>query len=423
MKRLAVPWDVLRLAVAVAVILATALIVQGAASVKADDTLPTKAKVSADGVAPVIECKWELPDMAPLDGAQDPFPDATFEYSANGVSHAHDDNDRPPTPIYPCHLPEGTGSPTTSDIVGFNQIDIMANPGDLPELRRFQVWMAVDHPNGISNISDVYWDVFHPDGSLKTQVHGIKINQADCGKLGSSVASGTVLEAAFHTGQIQAAAIDDVNRGMVSLCHEGVKAIYYSEWTISKEQPCGDYKVVANAVSNGTLAKPITNFFHVICFIHGEVDFKGLDWGSITPGLTKVLPGNLIWDDPADNAPTVRNIGNIGMQPAVRFGKVCSTTLPGEKCIDQFDVSFGRTPATLEHIDPIFAGNLAEFGDARAQVLCADELGKMDFSIHPPSTLPSDAYSGKVEILFQSVRGICKTDQEKLEVLSAKLPG
>lgn len=423
MKRLALPREMLRLFVAVAVILATSLILQGAVSVTADETLPTKAKVSADGVAPIIECKWELPDMAIGDGTRNPFPDATFEYGTNGDIHRHDDAARTPHPVNPCHLP-ATGTPSMASGAR-NMIDLMPNPGDLPELRRFQVWMAVDHPNGISNIDDVYWDIFHPDcvetvdesalcGKLKQQVHGIKIARPDCGLLGNSSTAGTMFEAAVHSGQISAAAVDDPNRGMIALCHEQVKAIYYSEWTMSKEQPCGDYRVEANAVSHGTRAEPIVNYFHVICFIHGELDFTTLDWGGITPGLSKVLPGNLIFDDPAGNTPTVRNIGNIGLKPAVRFDEMCSTTLPGKKCIEQFDTAFGRSAATLQYIDPIFAGQLAEFGSRRAQVLCADEVGKIDFSVHPPNTLPADAYEGGVEIIFQQVRGVCSTDQEPL---------
>ncbi len=426
MKRLALPREILRLAGVVAVMLATSFLLQGAVTVTADETLKTKANVSAEGIAPVIECKWELPDMQVGDGPSSPFPDDTFEYAAIGDAHRHDDAPLVgPTPVFPCSLdPAAKGGPTMADGAR-HMIQLKPNAGDLPEERRFQMWMAVDHPNGISNIDDVYWDVFHPDGSPKTQVHGIAINKGDCGKLD------TMFDAAWHTGQVAATAIVDPvgGRGMVDLCHEGVKKIYWGEWTVSKDQPCGEYQVVAHAVASGVQAKTITNYFDVICFIHGEIDFGALDFGGMTPGRTKVLDGDLVWDDPADNKPTVRNLGNIGMEPMVEFHLMCnSDDIILRKCITQFDVSFGRSPATLQHIDPIFVAinpgppvvelpgdhtDRVDFDNTRPRVLCSDEMGKLDFSVHPPNTLPSGTYAGGVDIFFQAVRGICATDQEE----------
>jgi hypothetical protein len=417
MNRPKVPWGLLRVGGALwalGALLATFLVLQSAPT--ADAQTPTtkhktSAEVSGDGVAPIIECKWELPDMESGDGANDPYPDVTFEYVRDAV-HEHDDSPLGPTPLHPCSLP-ATGTPRMVN-GATGMMTITANPGDLPEERRFQLWMAVDHPNGISAIDDVYWDVFHPDGSPKTQVHGIKVPTAECGSLGLSTTPGSMFEAAHHTGQISAAAIDDPNRGIVTMCHEQVKAIYYAEWTISKEQPCGQYRVVAHAISEGVQAPTITNWFNVVCFISGEVDFEELDWGSIEPGRTDRIAGNLLWEPPDSIAPTVRNVGNIGLEPAVRFDRMCSTTLPIPKCIDQFDVSFGRSPATLQHIDPLFAGETVNFDNNRNRVLCADELGKIDFSIHPPSTLPGDVYQGGVEITFLAVRDVCAADQEDI---------
>jgi hypothetical protein len=394
---------------------------QIAPTAEAQTPIPVKAKVSGAGLAPIIECKWELPDMQSGDGTGSPYPDATFEYGTAASPHTHDDSPLVPTPLHPCSLPDGTGTARmASGATGM--MTITANPGDLPEERRFQMWMAVDHPTGIGSIDDVYWDIFHPagpdpeDGSVKRQVHGIKVPVADCGLLGSSTQAGTMFEAAHHTGQIAATAIDDEHRGIVAMCQEQVKAIYYGEWTISKEQPCGRYRVVANAVANGVLAEPIENFFDAVCFISGELDFNSLDWGVLAPGATDVVPGDTVWDPEDSDRPTVRNVGNIGLEPAVTFEEMCSTTLPSPKCIIQFDVSFGRSPSVLQHIDPIFAGDTVDFDNDRNRVLCADEMGKIDFSIHPPNTLPEDIYEGDVEITFLPVRGICPTDDEVLEL-------
>jgi hypothetical protein len=418
MNRPKVPWGLLRIGGAVSALgalLAAIVLMQIAPTAEAQTPIPVKAKVSGAGLAPIIECKWELPDMQSGDGTANPYPDPTFEYGTAANAHTHDDSPLAPTPLHPCSLPAAPATGTARMANGATgMMTITANPGDTPELRRFQMWMAVDHPTGIGSIDDVYWDVFHPDGSPKTQVHGIKVPTEACGRLGSSTLAGTMFEAAHHTGQIAASAIDDPHRGIVAMCQEQVKAIYWGEWTISKEQPCGQYEVVAHAVSNGVQATTITNWFNVVCFISGELDFEELDWGTISPGATDVVPGDTVWDPTDSDRPTVRNIGNIGLEPAVRFGLMCSTTLPIRKCIEQFDVSFGRSPAVLQHIDPIFANETVDFDNERDRVLCADELGKIDFSIHPPNTLPEDVYAGDVDITFLQVRRVCPADQEHL---------
>ena len=55
-------------------------------------------------------------------------------------------------------------------------IQVLPNAEDLPSQRRIELWAAVDHPAGISAISDVYWKVFHGDNSFKVQVHGVRID-------------------------------------------------------------------------------------------------------------------------------------------------------------------------------------------------------------------------------------------------------
>lgn len=382
-------------------------------------TVPTEATVSAIGVPPNIECKWELPDMVPLDDLTiNPYPDPTLEYGTSTNIHLHDDA----MAVRPSVDPACSGPPATlpSQPNGvMNMTQARPNPDDLPEMRRIQLWMAVDHPNGISNIADVYWKIFHPDGSFKVQVHGVRVPLADiqAGKLGNSSTAGTMFEAASHTGQIAAAAIDDPNVGLVAKALQQEKAIYYAEFNVSKEQPCGAYKVEAHAVGVGGVEDVLVNYLDIQCFIYGEIDFNTVNWGGITPGLTDIVSGDLLWDVPADNKPTIRNVGNHGMGPTVHFTTMCQVgadgnPIPGAKCIDQFDVAFGRSAAALQWIDPVLASTVVKFDETRERVLCSNELGKMDFSIHPPSTLPTGIYKGTVNLTFYPVHRICSTDQE-----------
>lgn len=358
-------------------------------------TVPTGATIDGSG-PPRIECKWELPDMnSAVPGIQ---------YS--NPAHVHDD-DMGVNPGSPCdvhHTAAGVsdGPSTMADNV-HHMIQVKANTYDLPEQRRIQLWVAADHPNGISNISDVFWDVYHTDGSFKLQVHGTRVPTGECAQGG--LADGTMFEAATHTGQLTSAAVSDPNYGIVAKCQESEKALYYAEFPLSKEQMCGEYRIRATAVSTTGATTSLNNYIDVICQYYLAIDFTTVDFGTVTPGLVKVHSGDLLTTTP--NAPTIVNGQNSGMAIKVQFSTM--TGANWHKVIDQFDACFGRSAATILCIDPIFAPTtVADFGTAPAQVLCADEPGKLDLSIHPPSTIPADTYAGNVTVIAYSVPGECK---------------
>ena len=355
----------------------------------------------------------------------------------------------------------------------------------VPE-RDIQLWAAVDHPNGIGNIDDVYWKIFHPDGSFKVQVHGTKIGDSDatkpspgvldggasqsgydhnndeafgtqnmsaaqrriseCGQLGNASVDGSMFQAAQHTGQVSASAITDVDKGLVAKCQENEKAIYYAKFDIVKDQPCGKYLIEAHAVANGNEATVLTNYIDILCFWYLNTDFNGLSWGAITPGHMQVISGDLIWDDggvatPSANGPTVHNGGNHPMGIRIHFSTMWQDVLNGPKKIDKFDACFGKLPSTIEcvgqsdaldafgiPIDAIMASTTVGFGPNQGtanadrwhgdfdQVLCANDVGKLDLSIHPYSNLPSGTYTGDFDFWVHDVHDIghrlCRQDQE-----------
>jgi hypothetical protein len=403
-----------------------------------DPTVPTEATVTGSGVAPLIECKWELPDMQP--GVTDAtFPDGTIQYGkalgsppVPANAHIHDDdmnvapdadNNAANGTQVPCDVAaQAPGFPTMPEFVR-HMIQVKPNAEDKPEERRIQLWMAVDHPNGVSNISDVYWKIFHPDGSFKVQVHGTRVPVANCSQLGDSATVGTMFEAAYHTGQITALAINDPNRGLKAKCSQNEKAIYYATFTLSKHQPCGEYRVEAHAVSSG-LEDTLTNFLDVLCYINMELDFNRVNYGTITPGLTKVVSGDFLFNPPSDTFPTAKNTANGGLGIAVIFSEmkqsIGGTPIAGAKIIDQFDICFVEATAfaadntSLKCIDPVMANTRVELGTARAQTLCANEVGKIDFSIHPPSTLPAGTYTGTVTIIAVENPDVCPGDQREI---------
>ena len=77
---------------------------------------------------------------------------------------------------------------------------------------------------------------------------------------------------------MSAAAVDDINRGMVAKCQEQEKALYYSEFPLSKDQPCGQYKIIASVTSSGG-SDTLTNYIDVLCVFALQIDFNAVDWG------------------------------------------------------------------------------------------------------------------------------------------------
>jgi hypothetical protein len=371
----------------------------------ADETVPTGANIVTGSMPPTIECKWELPD--------------TDRDASNGVQYGNDDApSTQPTPAFPCDLSAGgAGKPAMAD-GATHMIQVRPNAEDLPTERLIELWAAVDHDAGISNISDVYWKIFHPDGSFKTQVHGVRV--ACEGPAG-------MFAAANVTGQLTSRAINDVNNGIIALCQQGVKAIYRADFEVSKHQPSGAYKIELHAVSVGAEAV-LTNYLDIVPFFNLVTDFTGVDFGKVVAGQSKSLAGDL--DMTTATRPTVKNTGNSGMGLGVRFSTMLQCVkdtsgvcvpVPGAKIIDQFDAAFGRTPATIQAIDPIAAGARADFDSSRHRVLCPNRIGKLDFSVHPPSTLPASDYAGSVEVLARSVP-ICRTDEGHVSPLTVEDP-
>lgn len=413
--------------------IAAGLMGQGTARADGPTTnVPTKGVISTSGSGPVIECKWELPDMdSSVSGIQysKPNPPAT-----EGL---HDDDPTiVPGPPVPC-----AGPPTTKPTQANNahhMIQVAPNFENIPEQRQIQNWMAVDAPQ---TVGDVFWQVFEPCApgtagcdavtnlKFKLQVHGTVLTPTECLALvGTSLTDGAMTEAAIQNGEVTKASFDDTNKGMLSLCQQGVKGLYHAEWPLSKDQPCGEYRIDATAVSVGGATTTLSNYIDVLCTFMLKVDFAGnspscpggIDWGVIAPGFGATVGGDLLFNPPCDAAPTVKNVGNDGMGLKLTYSDLVGATFG--KHIYTFDACFGRTPdiSLLKCIDPIVnqpgqtsppAGSevdtQVDFGTASQQVLCANDLGKLDPSVHPQAGLPADTYTGTATLVGYAVPGEC----------------
>ena len=197
--------------------------------------------------------------------------------------------------------------------------------------------------------------------------------------------------------------MDDVNRGIIAKCQEEDKALYYSEFSLSKDEPCGQYKVIETVTAQGG-SDTLTNYIDILCVYALQIDFNKVDWGLITPGVRNVVGGDLVWDDPPDNKPTVKNVGNDGMGLEIRFSEM---TGPNKGKIDSFRRLLRHAPLQLSVHRPNRGRHLGGLGDDPAQVLCANDLGKLDLSLHPPLPLVPDTYSGTMDIVAYYVPNKC----------------
>jgi hypothetical protein len=151
------------------------------------------------------------------------------------------------------------------------------------------------------------------------------------------------------------------------------------------------------------------------------MDFNSISWGEITPGRTKVLSGNLIFS-PDDGAPTLHNGANQGLGVSVHFSEMLQVDsdgnpIDGAKAINRFDACFGKSPSTIQCIgqppdNPIPASQITAFDEAPQRVLCANENGKLDLSIHPDSSLPAGTYAGTVDVIARAVPLLCPKDRD-----------
>jgi hypothetical protein len=371
-----------------------------------------------------------------LDGLS--FPDDEIDYDKAGspAPHVHDDDVAQPTPT-PCDVHRDAagnpdGPPTMANNV-HNMIQVKPNPADLPEQRKIQLWMAVDTHG--SNPA-IFWKVYekNPSGQyvLKVQVDveppaspvdpgtGL-IADADCrdtptpSKLGNSSTARTMFEAAVHTGQLTAAAVDHPIYGMKAKCSQDEKQLYYGRFNLSKHQPCGEYKIEAHA---GNVV--LTNYIDIVCIFTLDVDVTSIACGTVAPLTHPTCSGDDIW---GSGATTIINWGNHGMGLDVDVDPMCeweSTTnacVTGGASIVDFDVKFGKAYSgqtaadNIEVLDPVCvvgppatgcADQQFSLGNNIRQVLCTNEHGKFDLSLHVPNLKPA-IYRGQVTFIGRAV--------------------
>ncbi|MDP2948184.1 MAG: hypothetical protein Q8P22_01425 [Chloroflexota bacterium] len=356
MKGLSINKSLLLVGALAGLILAIGLLPQGTA--KADPWVPTQANVSGADPrnAPVIEWKWELPDMN--DAA------AGIQYDSPGD---HDSSVFPATPP-----------------VSHNMMQVAPNLEDDPAPQLIEYWVAVQDPNGLGDIQTVWVNVYEPPNVFKYKLH---LDRVTCNEatLGNWNLAGTVLGAAYETGQMTAAEAGNI----LYQCNQNNKAVYHAVGDISKHQPCGEYRVEAGVTDLAGNVGTMTNWFDVLCVVGLEIDFDAVDWGGITPGVRDWVQGDWTWDRPPGGSvpPTVKNTGNTPMFVGLGFTEMVGYNF--NQLITVFDARLIDLAGDVT-IDPISTWTLVTFPNP----LQSNEQAKLDVSIHPQWGLPADWYNG-----------------------------
>lgn len=354
-------------------ILSLAALPQGT---KANDGLEyqvgTSAWVDPQGNPPVVNYKWELPDMDSYDEGIQYCAYIPTDLNNNMICDADDEPLIPGMQMYP-------------------------NINNDPEARQIEYWLAADDPNGLADIAAAWVEVWHPNGDFKYQVDLLPV---DCGEIGWYDDSQSPAVIDIHEPLLAAIDTDqmtyDEAEDLIIRCYKNEKLVFKGIEVIHQHQPPGLYLVQAYAQDYGpSLSEPLENLFEVGTILYLNKDFGTIDWGEIKPGIQRWVSGDEDMNTPGK--PTLKNGGNVGLFIGLHFSvleKVAPTPDPS-KIINEFDARLmGQT------IDPIFASQWVWFDQVQLPPCTPKQL---DVSIHPPLKLPPGTYEGTLDVVASPV--------------------
>lgn len=342
------------------------LLPQGAGADDGGDQVDVDTHAYVDNTAspPIINAKWELPDMQPV------LSPGSVEYEAV-----------PPTDLNANTIPDADDDPLTPGMQMFPNLE------DFPATRLIEYFLAVEDPDGVGDILSTWVDVYHPDGSFKYQ---IDLEWVPCDYVGlydDSVTPAILnihppLLAAIDTEQVTLVEAEQI----IIRCYKNEKAIYHGFGDLSKHQPWGPYEVRGfGQDTGGGVSPPYVNYFDVLPIIGLVTDFPIVDWGKIKPLTTDWVSGDEDLSTP--NKPTVKNTGNALMQLGLHFHQMVGDPDP-TKTINDFDARFMGEDLQFPASTLLwFSGKLG-----------SNDIKQLDLSIHPPAKLPPQDYWGLLEV-------------------------
>jgi hypothetical protein len=170
--------------------------------------------------------------------------------------------------------------------------------------------------------------------------------------------------------------------------------VYCADKHLEWEDPAGDYTVeilaidTAGVSSHTGTTNPHTNTFEYLPLTGFEVDFTGVDYGSVKLNVHKMISGDLNFGTP--DKPTVRNVGNTRLNMHVLQDDMGFGTTDGSWNIE-YDGRVGNNAADWSYYDPYDDTQLED-------ILDLSEIEEMDFSVQV-NKFPNDGpYTGNMTL-------------------------
>jgi hypothetical protein len=259
--------------------------------------------------------------------------------------------------------------------------------------------IVVSDANSRETISDVFVDVYHPDGSKKYQVHAQRITE----RADFDYCRQEAVKAGLLTPEQSDSIRYNTYDQQIWYMYKVFLPMYY-------HQPAGTYEARAFAVDNtARVSAPRSAFFDWVPATYLELDFNSINFGNVQPGAADVftiINGDTNMGTPA--APTVKNEGNTEIRLGIEFSDFIGQSYG--KIIDRFDAQL-RSMEAIDNYE--YAEGLYEQGEhkkfnsntkvnfAEPISLCRTE--KLDLSIHADTDILADTYNGTLTVYATAV--------------------
>jgi len=266
---------------------------------------------------------------------------------------------------------------------------------------------VVADPDGLSDVLNVYADVFYPEGIALGDSHVALPDQSGlgCGEFmqedsltrldkqaGIDLFCGNVRNSnnnlpTFNTGYDY----DEICAADGELLKD-TAAVYCGTKDLSYEDPSGDYEVWAVVQDTNGLQGILENQMTYLPLTAFETDFSSINYGNVRLNIHKIISGDLTWDAMDQGRASVRNVGNTRLAMT----------------ISQDDMGLGQTDGLWNVEYDARVGSLSTYSvyDPEETVTLDDELDlseldEMDFSIAIskfPPTYDSSSYVGTMTL-------------------------
>ncbi len=216
-------------------------------------------------------------------------------------------------------------------VVGGSQINPLLAYG---AAKTVDYYAVVADPEDGGDLHEVFCHVFYPQDSPPPYRDGMDPDGANSLFKGKVVytriddpdEAAALIDAARAANLITFASTDGLDgvTGPDGLITTGTAALWVGREAIAFDEPGGDYTVRVWAVDHdSSRSEVLEGFFNYVPTSGIEVDFTGIDYGSVDLNVERLAVGDLEWGnglagEGQANKATVRNIGNTWAHVTIR---------------------------------------------------------------------------------------------------------